>query len=88
MNAASGKDIVCAAISAMTMLVVNTICEAYSQKAATAVCEESTMVRFLLKDKHIQSVGLIKSFHNELAALEKDYPENLMIIVRNILERE
>lgn len=82
-KAVEGKDIVCAAISAMTMLTVNTICEVYLQKAFTKTDDKIATVSFKLENRDKASVGLLKSFYNELVSLEKDYSENLNVITKN-----
>ncbi len=88
MHSESGSDIVCAAVSAMTMLVVNTVCEVYVQKAAVNVNEDNVSVSFLLKNSHQPSMGLIKGFFEELKSLQRDYPENINVTVKNSTERE
>lgn len=78
-NDVAGKDIVCAAISAMTMLTVNTICEVYQQKANTTSDEKKATISFRLESRDIASVGLLKGFYEELISLKKEYPKNLSI---------
>lgn len=82
--APAGKDIVCAAVSAMTMLVVNTICVEFGKKAETTENADTATVSFRLLEKDNASEGLIRSFYNELAAIEKDYPRNLRVSVRRL----
>ncbi|HAN20605.1 MAG TPA: hypothetical protein DCP51_02840 [Clostridiales bacterium] len=79
----AGKDIVCAAISAMTMLTVNTICDVYLQKAFTETNDKTSAVSFKLVNKDKASVGLLKSFYEELVSLQKEYPVNLKVITEN-----
>lgn len=76
---AHGTDILCSAISAMTMLVANTICVTYNQKAKINTNRENTKVYFELKKKDKAATGLIKGFYNELVFLSKKYPENLKV---------
>lgn len=78
-NDVAGKDIVCAAISAMTMLTVNTICEVYKQKAITTSDEKKAIISFRLKNTDAASVGLLQGFYEELVSLKKEYPKNLSI---------
>ncbi|HBR31166.1 MAG: ribosomal-processing cysteine protease Prp [Eubacteriales bacterium] len=82
-----GKDIVCAAISAMTMLTVNTICDVYKQRANTSIDDSRASVSFKLKSRNKGSLGLIRGFYNELAALKEDYPENIDIRAEEILRK-
>ncbi|HOJ47929.1 MAG TPA: ribosomal-processing cysteine protease Prp [Bacillota bacterium] len=82
--APAGKDIVCAAVSAMTMLVVNTICGEYGKKAETTEDADTATVSFRLLEKDSASEGLIRSFYNELAAIEKDYPKNLKVDIQRL----
>lgn len=79
-SAEAGRDIVCAAVSAMTMLVINTITEVYKQKAVLSHDGKKAVVSFKLKSEDSASVGLIKSFYAELSALEKEYPNNLKAV--------
>lgn len=79
--APAGSDIVCAAVSAMTMLTVNTICGEFGIKAETAEDAEKAAVSFRLLERDKASEGLIKSFYGELLAIEKDYPKNLKVSI-------
>lgn len=78
----SGSDIICAAVSAMVMLVCNTITENTSSTAIVTVDEKSGTVVL----KHSNTVQdnfaliLIKSFKDELISLSKEYPDNLQVL--------
>ena len=87
MRAEAGSDIVCAAVSAMTMLVVNTIREVYGTKAKVFSDTHRAVVSFMLEESDGHSSGLIGSFLTELQAVAQDYPENLSISVKNISKR-
>ncbi len=82
--APAGSDIVCAAVSAMTMLVVNTICGEFGKKAETAENAEKATVSFRLLESDTACEGLIKGFYGELIAIEKDYPKNLKVSLKNL----
>jgi uncharacterized protein YsxB (DUF464 family) len=80
--APAGSDIVCAAVSAMTMLVVNTICGEFGRNAEVSEDADTASVSFRLMESDKTSEGLIKSFYGELQAIEKDYPKNLRVVKR------
>jgi hypothetical protein len=69
---------------AMTMLVVNTICGEFGKKAETAENAEKATVSFRLLESDTACEGLIKGFYGELIAIEKDYPKNLKVSLKNL----
>ncbi len=81
LHADFGKDIVCAAISSMTMLVVNTITEVYKQQATVKVDHKATAVSLSLSTPSEPSSGLLRGFFTELMALQADYPESVSVSV-------
>ena len=77
--AASGRDIVCAAVSAMTMLVCNTITEQFKARAAVSSDERDASVGLELLDGDIASRRLIAGLRAELEALSLEYPSNVRV---------
>ena len=77
--AESGSDIVCAAVSAMTMLVCNTITEQFRDEATINVNEAQNEVSLRLKNGSEKSKELIEGFRSEMIQLESDYPEFIKI---------
>ena len=85
--AESGEDIVCSALSAMTMLVINAIEIAYSSEADYEFDEETTNVRLTArgalpsyeKDEKKQYAvsGLIQAYYFQLMDLVEEYYEFL-----------
>ena len=77
--AESGSDIVCAAVSAMTMLVCNTITEQFHDDATIKVNKAQNEVSLSLKKGSEKSRELLEGFRNEMIQLESDYPEFIKI---------
>ena len=74
-----GSDIVCAAVSAMTMLVCNTFTDKFRDNATITVDEAQNEVSLRLKGGSEKSRELIEGFRNEIAQLEAEYPEFIKI---------
>ena len=77
--AESGSDIVCAAVSAMTMLVCNTITHQFGDEATINVDEAQNEVSLRLINDSEKSRKLIKGFQNEIIQLQNEYPEFIKI---------
>lgn len=79
----AGKDIVCSAISAMTMLVINTIEVAWASEVNYTIDEKTTDVTVIAKSalpeyekdkaKQFAVSGLIYSYFLQLSDLIEDY---------------
>ena len=77
----SGSDIVCAAVSAMVMLVCNTITEKFGESAVVSVDDKigSVALRFESRpDEH--TLLIVESLKDELKILSQEYPDNLRVI--------
>ena len=93
--AASGNDIVCSAISAMTMLVINAIEIAYSSEADYEFDEETTNVRLIARGalpnhesdekKRFAISGLIMAYYYQLNDLVEEYYDYLEV---DVIEKE
>ncbi|MBE6663090.1 MAG: ribosomal-processing cysteine protease Prp [Ruminococcaceae bacterium] len=93
--ASSGEDILCSAISAMTMLVINAIEVAYSSEANYDIDEETANVRLaapgalpnLEKDekKRYAISGLIMAYYYQLNDLVEEYYDYLEV---EVIEKE
>lgn len=77
--AESGSDIVCAAVSSMTMLVANTITDVFKDKADIKVDEAQNEVSLRLINGSEKSMELIEGFKREIIQLVLDYPEFIKI---------
>lgn len=85
----AGQDIVCAALSAMTMLIVNTIEVSYATDVEYDIDEETTDVSVkipsILEDKddnaHIRFAvsGLIQGYFLQLMDMLEDYYDYLSV---------
>ncbi len=77
--AESGSDIVCAAVSAMTMLTVNNITESFGILSTVTAEEESATIDFKLVLEDERGCILIAGLKRELEALANDYPKNIRV---------
>ncbi len=87
----SDVDVLCASISAMTMLVVNAVEETYKSKINYEVDEENALVRVealgalpgheLDEKKRYAISGLFKAYYRQLKLLEEEFPKNLRVLV-------
>ena len=88
---ASGNDILCSAISAMTMLVINAIEVSYEAEADYEIDEETTNVRVSScsalpeyesdERKRYAISGLIKAYYYQLMDLVEEYYDYLDVEV-------
>ncbi len=91
----AGEDPLCAALSAMTMLIVNAIEVSYASAVDWLVDEKTTDVRVVAKGalpayeddekKRFAVSGLIQAYYYQLMDLTEDYYEHLDIQVKDEL---
>ena len=91
----SGSDILCAALSSMTMLVVNAIEVSYASDVSYEIDEETTNVRVTSRSalpswesdekKRYAISGLIMAYYYQLNDLVEDYYEYLDV---EVIEKE
>ena len=85
--AESGDDILCSALSAMTMLIINAIEVSYASTADYTIDEKTTNIRLIAKSalpkyetdekKQFAISGLIQAYFFQLMDLVEDYYEYL-----------
>ena len=85
--AESGEDILCSALSAMTMLIINSIEVSYDARVDYTIDEKTTDIRLIAKSalpkfeadekKQYAISGLIKAYFYQLMDLIEDYYEYL-----------
>ena len=85
--AESGDDILCSALSAMTMLIINTIEVSYQSRVDYDIDEKTTNIRLIAKSalpkyesdekKQFAIHGLIQGYFLQLMELIEDYYEFL-----------
>ena len=90
----AGEDVLCAAISAMTMLIINTIEVAYASNVEYTIDEEATNIKVRSKAalaefeederKRYAVSGLFLSYFYQLNELVEEYYENLSVEVKDI----
>ncbi len=93
--ASSGEDILCSAISAMTMLVINAIEVAYDSEADYEIDEETANVRLIARGalpdyesdekKRFAISGLIMAYYYQLNDLVEEYYDYLEV---EVIEKE
>ena len=93
--AESGEDVVCAALSAMTMLIINAVEVSYASRIDYTIDEKTTDVRVIAKSalpkyeadekKQFAISGLMQAYFFQLMDLVEDYYEFLDV---NEVERE
>ena len=93
--AESGNDILCSALSAMTMLIINTIEVSYDSMVDYNIDEATTNVRLVAKSalpkcesdekKQYAISGLIQAYYFQLMELIEDYYEFLDV---KVIERD
>ena len=92
----SGDDVLCAALSSMTMLIINAIEVSYACDVDYKIDEKTTDIRLIVKSalpkyesdekKQYAASGLIQAYFFQLMDLVEDYYEYLDVkeIVREI----
>ena len=90
----AGEDILCAALSAMTMLVINTVEVAYASDVEYTIDEGATTIRVRSKAalaefeederKRYAVSGLFMSYFYQLNELVEEYYDNLAVEVKDI----
>ena len=90
----AGQDVLCAALSAMTMLIINTIEVAYASDVDYFIDEGATNIRVRSKAalaeyedderKRYAVSGLFLSYFYQLNDLVEEYYENLSVEVRDV----
>ena len=85
----AGEDILCSALSAMTMLIVNTVETSYAADVEYVVSAEETKItvrsRAALPEyesdesRRFAVSGLFSGYYKQLKELEKEYPRNLRV---------
>ena len=85
--AESGEDVLCAALSAMTMLIINAIEVTYDSRVDYTIDEKTTDIRLIAKSalpkyeaderKQFAISGLIQAYFYQLMDLVEDYYEYL-----------
>ena len=93
--AEEGEDILCAAISSMTMLVINAIEVGYSSTVDYSIGEEDATVVLIAKGalgayekdaaKRYAVSGLILAYYHQLRELAEEYYDNLSV---EVIERK
>ncbi|MBQ8907191.1 MAG: ribosomal-processing cysteine protease Prp [Clostridia bacterium] len=87
--AEEGNDVLCSAISAMTMLLINAIMVAYESDADYTIDEETTDITLVAKSalaayekdekKRYAIEGLIKAYYYQLNDLTEEYYDFLSV---------
>ena len=82
----SMPDILCAAISGMTNLVVNTLSEVFDVESEFKADEDAPVIEYhsiTCPDRNVESMsGVIKGFYLQLEDLTNQYPKHLCVTVQ------
>lgn len=91
----SGEDILCSALSSMTMLIINAIEISYTSNADYTIDEETADIRLIVRaalpkyekdeKKQYATSGLIQAYYYQLMDLIEDYYDYLDV---NVIERD
>ena len=91
----SGDDILCAALSAMTMLIINAAEVAYDAEADYTIAEDSADITLVIKSalpqyeaddrRQYALSGLIKAYYYQLMDLTEEYYDYLEV---EVMERD
>ena len=87
----AGRDILCAAISSMTMLIINAIEVAYGSEADYMIDDETTDIKLIARSalsefendekKRYAIAGLILAYYEQLKELMEEYYDYLSVDV-------
>lgn len=87
--AESGEDILCAALSAMTMLIINTVEVVYASEIDYSIDDETANIRVIAMDalpktgadekKRYAVAGLIYSYYLQLMDMTEEYYDYLEV---------
>ena len=80
--AESGNDIVCAAVSSMTMLTINNITDTFGISALADVDPEGPVIDFQLNSNDERGCALIAGLEREISVLAEDYPKFVRVILK------
>ena len=93
--AESGEDILCSALSSMTMLIINAIEVSYASSVNYTIDEETTDIKLIAKSalpkyekdekKQYAVSGLIQAYYYQLMDLIEDYYDYLDV---KVIERD
>lgn len=85
-----GDDVLCAAISAMTMLIINAIEVTYASEVEYTIDEETTDIKVIARGalpehedderKRFAIAGLIEAYYYQINDLTEDYYEYLEVV--------
>ena len=80
--AESGSDIVCAAVSSMAMLTINTVNDGFGVPVDLLVDEATATIDFSLRAPDERACALIAGLEKEISALANDYPKNVRVVIK------
>lgn len=75
----SGKDIVCAAVSSVVYMVINTFTDILNIEVKNVFIEEGRLEFILNENDEIQARTLLEGLKLHLVGLEEMYPKNIQI---------
>ncbi|MBR1763670.1 MAG: ribosomal-processing cysteine protease Prp [Eubacterium sp.] len=82
MSAEHGYDIICAAVSSACYMAANTVTEIISLEADAAASDG--YMRLEIKSSKEKAQDILKGLKLHLTELEKQYPENIKVIITEV----
>ncbi len=81
-----GPDVLCAAVSGMTNLVINTITEVFKTDFAVVIDGDNAQIEADVENVSMSAEfavsGVIEGFMLQLSDLQEQYPDNLEVVVQ------
>ncbi len=81
-----GPDVLCAAVSGMTNLVINTVNEVFHTELATVIDGDNATIEATVEGVSMSAEyavsGVIEGFMLQLMDLQEQYPENLQVVLQ------
>lgn len=82
LTAPSGQDVLCAFVSSACLMAANTVTDVLKLSAKAEA--QKGYLRLEIKDDPISAQGILKGLSLHLSELQKDYPENIKVIISEV----
>lgn len=82
MSAPSGEDIICAFVSSACLMAANTVTDVIGLDAEAYA--ESGYLKLMIQSSADSAQDILKGLKLHLTELQKDYPENINVIISEV----
>ncbi len=82
LTAPSGQDILCAFVSSACLMAANTVTDVLNLSADAEA--EKGFLRLEIKDDPVSAQDILKGLLLHLNELQKEYPENIKVIISEV----